>query len=207
MISMTIRNCEWCNKEFQVKTTIIKNRPGCGRFCSKSCVNFDRWKKLNPEEIFKRNIIYPENLNDCWIYKILTGSKNKKDNRHLPYGYINFKGRHIGAHRFSYMFHFGEIPQGMMVLHRCDNASCVNPSHLFLGTALDNMQDKNKKGRGIYVKGSQIISSILNEDDVKKIKLRIKNNESDQSISKDYKVGSQQIGKIRRNKAWLHVKI
>jgi hypothetical protein len=69
-------------------------------------------------------------------------------------GYGNFRMRHglnwysdISAHRAAWLFQHGEIPAGKMVCHKCDVRNCVNVDHLFLGTALDNAQDRDRKGR------------------------------------------------------------
>lgn len=78
-------------------------------------------------------------LDDCWKWKVSTHWKG--------YGYFHIQGKTVYAHIFSYILHFGDVENGMKVLHECDNPPCVNPWHLFLGTNKDNTQDMISKGR------------------------------------------------------------
>ena len=63
------------------------------------------------------------------------------------YGVRSINGKNVKAHRAAWISVHGHIPQGQYVLHRCDNRSCVNVEHLFLGTYADNNRDCREKGR------------------------------------------------------------
>lgn len=75
----------------------------------------------------------------CWIWTAAT--------RSTGYGVFSYKGKPVTASRVSYTLYKGEIPDGLHVLHTCDNPSCVNPEHLFLGTNKDNVEDRKAKNR------------------------------------------------------------
>lgn len=82
-----------------------------------------------------------EKFPDCWIWD---AGRTSKD-----YGSFSYytKKPAIGAHVASYLFHIGEIPDGQIVRHNCDNPPCVNPEHLILGSHSDNMKDMFARGR------------------------------------------------------------
>lgn len=85
-----------------------------------------------------------EKTTGCWKWH---GAKSQ------GYGYLTVGGRNAGlmrAHRLSYMIHNGKIPDGLMVLHSCDNPECTNPDHLRVGTHADNMDDVSKRKRNPF---------------------------------------------------------
>lgn len=81
----------------------------------------------------------------CWIWKATVTARG--------YGVIGVNGRQTTAHRVSYEMAYGQIPNGMVVMHNCDNPSCVRPDHLRVGTIDDNSKDRKKKGRTVCLKG------------------------------------------------------
>ena len=129
-----------------------KLRKGLTRTCGCNAGNGDFiQKKKNKEfqtyeEAFKYRLLKNTKWNgNCleWTSKQIIKSRGLEKG----YGAIRYKGKMMLTHRASWLIHKGEIPEGLMVLHHCDNPLCINPSHLFLGTAKDNSDDKIKKGR------------------------------------------------------------
>lgn len=132
------------------------------------------------------------NPNGCWIFG------NGK-------GYQMFGPEYnsMYAHRFSYTIHKGQIPNGLFVCHTCDNPKCVNPSHLWLGTNKDNVNDKIAKGR--QLKGSQIPASKLTEADVYAIRSAKYYRGINTDLAKKYKVRREHICKLRAGQGWSHL--
>lgn len=141
---------------------------------------------------------------DCWEWlacKVRGG-----------YGQFWLNDRHVYSHRISWTMHFGEIPNKMEVCHKCDNPGCVNPSHLFLGTHSDNMNDAYDKGRRIF-KGERNSYSKLTKDDVLLIRDMRKNEKFKYGDKKKfcvywankYNVDWTTILNVINNKQWKHL--
>jgi hypothetical protein len=123
------------------------------------------------------------------------------------YGHLRDGTRTVYAHRVSYELHIGEIPAGLLVLHRCDNPPCSNPKHLFLGTNADNAADRDRKGRRAPVgRGTEAPAARLTEAVVAEIIRRYRAGEgSHRSLGREYGVHGATIGYILKGKIWKHV--
>lgn len=119
------------------------------------------------------------------------------------YGRIRFQGKYIGAHRLSYILEHGEIPEGLDVLHSCDNPGCVNPKHLFLGTHTENMQDMLSKGRGHKARGQNNGDNKLTPEQVMYIREKhAREKTKHRDLAKEMGVARNTIYCILSRKTW-----
>ena len=117
------------------------------------------------------------------------------------YGGFSYYGVNIPAHRASWIFYRGEIPEGLCVLHKCDTKICVNPHHLFLGTLGDNNRDCMAKNRHVRYDrhGERNPKAKLTKNDIKAI---MADTRIQKDIAKEYGVCQTQISKIKLGIAW-----
>lgn len=134
---------------------------------------------------------------DCWI--CLAGGIESR------YGTIWYKGESVSCHVASWMVHKGPIPNGIWVLHTCDVKRCINPEHLFLGTAFDNMQDMHAKGRNDPRHGWLNHSAVLDDDKVHEIRALLQSDMTQQQIANRFNVSQSVISNIKFRKTWSHI--
>lgn len=147
--------------------------------------------------ILTRCVPNPET--NCWEF---TGHRDK-----LGYGKLKFAGSGWLTHRLSYFATYGEIPDGLLLCHRCDNPSCANPHHLFLGTNLDNTMDAVRKGRK-YIpdrKGEQHSQAKLKESEVRAIR-ELSGKISQKRIGIRFGINQATVCNIITGKTWRNVK-
>ncbi len=110
----------------------------------------------------------------------------------------------IRAHRLSYLLFKGKLDKKLMVCHTCDNPSCINPSHLFLGTALENHRDMDKKSRRVCVSKEKHGMHKLTIKRVSEIRnMALTHMYTHKDIAEFYGVSRELIGQIIRKKIWI----
>jgi hypothetical protein len=139
-------------------------------------------------------------------YKTPCWEINNPDEHRGGYGRVWFQNSGVTAHRFSWMIHFGDIPKGMEVCHKCDNPPCVNPNHLFLGTHLDNMRDAYSKNRVPILAGTMQTQAKLNDEKVRFIRQNYKKGiKTYNYFAQLFGVDQALIARVVKGTKWRHV--
>lgn len=160
------------------------------------------WSKVNLD-----GPTAPHLVTQCWVWTACVDG----------FGYGKF-GSLERAHRFSWKFHVGSIPDGMCVLHHCDNPACVRP--LYLGTKKNNAQDREQRGRGNHAvgsrngcathpglrRGSRNGRAKLTETRVRKLlEQHFKHGRTKTNLARDHGLSKTTVGHIVSGKLWPHV--
>lgn len=134
----------------------------------------------------------------CWNW---TGCKSRSSWSPSGYGQMRISGKMEKAHRVSWFLRHGVWPT-LLVLHRCDNPSCVNPEHLFEGTNADNSHDREMKGRGNKPLGEKHHQARFTAEQVQYIRSCDK---SSRQLGREYGVSKTAIQLIRQRVNWAHI--
>jgi hypothetical protein len=133
---------------------------------------------------------------ECWLWQGMV--------RPDGYGAALYNGKECGAHRVAWMLFRGKIEVGIVVCHKCDVRACVNPEHLFLGTAAENARDMTEKGR--YPRGEKHGSSRLTAEQVSRIKAMLAEDRMYMTeIAREFGVSPTTIQAIKMGKTWKEV--
>lgn len=128
----------------------------------------------------------------------------------LGYGRAGRIAGEVRAHRISWvLWNKSQIPDGMHILHSCDNRACVNPEHLSVGTHTDNMRDMMAKGRHVPAPkqfGSENPQAALTEDDAWNIREMVRVGMFNQiEIARSYGVSPMTVSRLINLKSWTHI--
>lgn len=149
--------------------------------------------QLSDKERFEAKFVTHES--GCWNWKF-----PKPGGRANTF---NLFGKTQNAHKAAYRIYKGEVPDGLCILHTCDNGLCVNPEHLFLGTHKENTEDMYKKGRNVTLRGEQKTkTSKLNNAAVFDIRSSTLNGNQ---LAKKYGVTRSVIYDVLEKRSWKHL--
>lgn len=149
------------------------------------------WEKVNKDGSIPPHMPH---LGKCWEW---TGSCLAS----FGYGSFYVNSIQIRAHRYSWQLAYGEIPNNLWVLHKCDNPKCVNPFHLFLGTTQDNTEDKVSKNRS--ARGEKSGMHKISNQDAELIRNRYAYEKITQlELGKEFGLHQSEISRIIHRKAF-----
>jgi hypothetical protein len=135
---------------------------------------------------------------ECWNW---TGTIH-----YSGYGWLQYKGDQKGAHVWAYIEAYGPVPEGLMVLHSCDNRPCVNPGHLRAGTHDENMADKVERDRCARLLGELGPSRKITEAQAVEIIQRYAVEDiSSGKLGAGYGISASQVQYIVNGKRWPHL--
>lgn len=147
-----------------------------------------------------------------WEWMLSQSKENKKtgciewqSGKSAGYGRVNLNNSDDGAHRISYELNVGKIPKGLCVCHHCDNPSCINPDHLWLGTHADNVADMVNKGRGRSPIGENNGRATLTNEQVLQIRCLRDQGASNKELVKKFNSIPQIIERITNRRTWRHI--
>lgn len=165
-------------------------------------VTSKHWKDVMDDT--KRAARDVERFNNGYIVNEQTGCWEWQKNIQINgYGHMKHSGKARSAHRVSYEMHNGEIPKGFYVLHKCDNRCCVNPQHLFVGTASDNRKDMQSKGR--HAHGERVNTAKMTEAQIIEIYALSDGGLGSPRIAKKYGISTTMAWNIKTGKSWSHL--
>ncbi len=186
------RHCEACGSAFQVRASAADQ--GKGRFCSKPCADAAKTDERPLDVRFWERV---DRSSECWVwtryrdrdgYGVFDPSRENGERR---------------AHRWSWILFRGTIPNGLDVLHRCDNPPCVRPDHLFVGTTQANVADKVAKGR--HAHGERVGGAKMTPEAVREMRRLRDGGMLLDALSALFGVHVTTVSHICRRETWRHV--
>lgn len=182
-------HCEQCGLVFS-----RKDKPGLAlatfrrlRFCSYTCSN--KAHEYGPAKFL--SFFDSADVDACWEW---TGPRTGKN-----YGIFHMRKQRFSAHRYSYELFNGPIPNGLHILHQCDNPPCVNPTHLHIGTHQQNMREAKERNRFRHNSGDKHHLAKLTAAQVAEIR---SSNEPAKEAAERLGLHFSQIYRIRRGDQW-----
>lgn len=188
--------CKSCRGEIHRRRKEAHTESNEADICSPSDQGF--WARVD-----RNGPVAYEHLDVCWLW-----SGSKINSGYGIWRFSNNTYRLVLAHRFMWMSTYGEIPEGQLVLHKCDNKLCVNPSHLFLGSYSDNVQDCLQKGRfvvGARRRGEECNRAKITEGHVREIRELRQQGLLQREIAARLGTTREIVSSVLRGATWRHV--